>query len=161
MLCVPYTLNSMTPNEEIFRCFLSKILKDDISTDLGNQCFKTSSCILLTMVNSLLLNSALLEIRTPTLLLIVHMQVHYWTKIGIHLILPTPLTFCGIHLQLRNPEQLAVFACCGIRNKTSMPTKFTLRVSTEILFVESSYISEYNLRIVSGIQEYTDTKLCS
>ena len=143
MLCVPYTLNSMTPDKEVFRCCLSKIPKDDISTDLGNQCFKTSSWILLTMVNSLLLNSALLEIRTPTQLSIVHMQVHYWTKIGIHLNLRTPLTFCGIQLQLRNPEQLGVFACCGIHSKTSMPTKFTLRVSTEIFFVESSYILEY------------------
>ena len=31
-------------------------------------------------------------------------------------ILRIPLTFCGIHLQLRNPEELAIFACCGIRN---------------------------------------------
>ena len=37
------------------------------STDLGNQWFKTCSWIPLTMVNSLLLNSALLEIRIPAL----------------------------------------------------------------------------------------------
>ena len=33
--------------------------------------------------------------------------------------------------------------------------------STEILFVESTYILEHILRLVSGIQEQTDTKLCS
>ena len=31
-------------------------------------------------------------------------------------------------IQSRNPEQLAIFACCGIRNKTNVPTKFTLQV---------------------------------
>ena len=76
MLCVPYTLNSMTPNIEIVRCCVSKILKDDI-TDLSNQCFKTCSWIPLAMVKSLLLNSASLEIRIPAQLLIVHMQVQY------------------------------------------------------------------------------------
>ena len=104
------------------------------STDLGNQCFKTCSWILLTMVKSLLLNSALLEIRIPAHLLIVQMQVQYWTKFGIHLVcwihlhLRTPLTIWGIYLQLRNPEQLAIFACCGIRNKTNLTTKLTLKV---------------------------------
>ena len=33
--------------------------------------------------------------------------------------------------------------------------------STELLFVESTYISENILRLVSGIQEHTDTKMCS
>ena len=33
---------------------------------------------------------------------------------------------CGNHLQLWNPKQLAIFACCGIRDTTNMPTKFTL-----------------------------------
>ena len=31
-------------------------------------------------------------------------------------------------IQLRNPEQLAIFAGCGIRNKTKVPTKFTSQV---------------------------------
>ena len=39
-----------------------------------------------------------------------------------------PLTFCGISLQLRNPERLATFACCRFRNKTNVPTKFTLQL---------------------------------
>ena len=47
---------------------------------------------------------------------------------GLHLHLRIPLTFCGIHQQLRNPEQLAMLACCGIRNKTNVPTKITLQV---------------------------------
>ena len=84
MLCVPCTLNSMTPNIEIFRCCVSKKLKDDI-TDLGNQCFKTCSWIPLAMFKSLLLNSASLEIRTSAQRLIVHMQVQYWKKLVIHL----------------------------------------------------------------------------
>ena len=29
---------------------------------------------------------------------------------------------------LRNPEQLAIFACCGIRKKTNVLTKLTLQV---------------------------------
>ena len=33
--------------------------------------------------------------------------------------------------------------------------------SIEILFVESTYILEHTLRLVTGIQEHTDTKLCS
>ena len=84
---------------------------------------------------------------------------------GFHLNLRIWLTFCGIYLQLRNPEQLAIFACCGIRNKTNVPTKFTLQVYAcgikEILFVESTYILEHILRLVSEIQEHADTKLCS
>ena len=47
---------------------------------------------------------------------------------GFYLHFRIPLTFCGIHLQLRNPEQLAIFACCGIRNKTNVPSKVTLQV---------------------------------
>ena len=64
------------PNIEVNPCCVSKILKMT-SMDLGNQCFKTCSWIPLTMVKPLLLNSALLEIRIPAQLLIVHMQVHY------------------------------------------------------------------------------------
>ena len=96
------------------------------STVLGNQCFKTCSWIPLTMVKSLLLNSALQEISIPAQLLIVHMQNQYWTKFGIQLQFAESTYICGIILQLRNPEQLALFACCRIRNKTNVPTKFTL-----------------------------------
>ena len=38
-------------------------------------------------------------------------------------ILRIPPTFCGIHLQFRNPEQLAIFACCGIRKKNKWAGK--------------------------------------
>ena len=34
---------------------------------------------------------------------------------------------CGISLCLRNQEQLAMLARCGIYNKTNMPTKITLK----------------------------------
>ena len=81
------------PNIEINPCCVSKILKMT-SMDLGNQCFKTCSWIPLTMVKPLLLNSALLEIRIPAQLLIVHMQVHYWKKNSKYTYcLRNPLTF--------------------------------------------------------------------
>ena len=35
---------------------------------------------------------------------------------------------CEICLHLRNPEELAVFARCGIRDKNIVPTNFTLQV---------------------------------
>ena len=63
-------------------------------------------------------------------------------KCGIHLqfaesgyicgfrlqVLRVLVTFCGVHIKLRNPEQLAIFACCGILNKKNVPAKFTLRI---------------------------------
>ena len=42
---------------------------------------------------------------------------------GLHLHLRILLKFCGIHLQLLNPEQLAIFACCGVRDSTNVPNK--------------------------------------
>ena len=92
------------------------------STDLGNQCFKF-----------LLLNSALLEIRISALAFNCSYASSVLNKIrnpltvcGIRLHLRIPRTFCGIHLQLRNREQLAILACCGIRDTTNVPTKFSL-----------------------------------
>ena len=81
--CVFYTIS--TQWLQILKC-----------TDLCNQCFKTCSWILLTMIKSLLLNSALLEIRIPAQLLIVHMQVQYWTKIRIYLHFAESTYSCGI-----------------------------------------------------------------
>ena len=60
---------------------------------------------------------------------------------GFHLRLRIPLTICGIHLHLRNPEQLAIFTCCRIRNKTNVPTKFTVQV----------YVRGIHENLVSGI----------
>ena len=137
------------------------------SADLGIQSLKICAWIPLTMVKSLLLKSALLEIKIPAQLLIVHMQVQYWTKFGIHLQFAEstyicgfrlqfaesiyscgiPITICGIHLQLRNPEQLAIFACCGIRNKKNVPTKFTLQV----------YVCGFHWNFVCGIHLYFGT----
>ena len=56
-------------------------------------------------------------------------------------ILRIPITFCGIHIQLWNPEQQAIFACYGIRSKTNMPTKHTLQV----------FVREIRETFVSGI----------
>ena len=47
---------------------------------------------------------------------------------GFHLQSLSPLIFRGISLHSRNPELLAILACCGIRDKTNVPTKFTLQV---------------------------------
>ena len=35
---------------------------------------------------------------------------------------------CEIRLRFQNPEQLAIFAHCGFRDKTNVPTRFTLQV---------------------------------
>ena len=101
------------------------------STDLGNHCLKTCSWIPLTMVKSLLLNSALLEIRVPAQILCVHMQVQYWTKFGIHLQCAKSTYNCGFR------RKLAIFACCGIRNKLNVPTKFALQIVEQIAQIYS------------------------
>ena len=101
------------------------------STDLVNQCFKICSRISLTIVNPLILKSALLKMRIPALALNCPYEISVINKIrnpltvcGFHLHFAIPLTFCGIILQLRNPEQLAIFACCGIRDTTNVLTNF-------------------------------------
>ena len=81
------------------------------STDLGNQCFRTCSWIPLTMVKILLFNSALLEIRKPAQLLIVHMQVRYWTKFGTHLQFAESIYICGFRLNFGESTY-----SCGIQN---------------------------------------------
>ena len=85
------------------------------------------------MVKSLILNSALLEIRILALAfncsyasLVLSKTWNPLTVCRKRLDVRIPLTFCGIYLQLRNPKQLAIFACCGIRDTTSVPTKFRL-----------------------------------
>ena len=56
------------------------------------------------------------------------MQVQYLAKLGIH---------------LQNPKQLAIFACCGTRNKTNVPTKFTLQVY--VRGIHGSFVSGIHL----------------
>ena len=126
------------------------------STDLGNQCYKTCSWIPLTMFKSLLLNSALLEIRFPALAFNCSHASSKMNKIrnpftvcGIRLHLRIALTFCRIHSQLRNPKQLAIFDCCGIRDTTNVPTKFRLL----------SYVSGLQGCFVSGIHLHFGTCL--
>ena len=116
-----YTLNPMTPNIELNRYCVSKILKET-STYLFNKCFEICWWIPLTMVKSLSLNSTLLQIKTPSLVFICSYASSVINKIL------NPLTVCEIRLQLRNPEQQAIFVCWGIRNKTNVLTKFTLQV---------------------------------
>ena len=77
------------------------------STDLDNQCFKACSWTPLTMVKSLLLNSALLEIRTPALACycsyassVMNKNRNPLTVCGIRLYLRFPFIFCGIHFLL-------------------------------------------------------------
>ena len=104
------------------------------STDLGNKCSKTFSWIPLTKVKSFLLNSALLEIRIPALVLNCSYASSVLNKIR------NPLTFCRIHLQLWNPKQLARFACCGIRNLTNVPKKIYVT-----LICTGSFVSDIHL----------------
>ena len=74
---------------------------------------------------------------------------------GISINLRNPLTFaestyiCGIRLQLRNPELLAKFSCCEIRDKTNVPTKFTLQV----------FVRGIHRNVVGGIHVYYGTCL--
>ena len=76
------------------------------------------------------------------------------TICGICLHLRNPLTFavpalfCGSQLQLRN-QQLVIFACCGIRDTTNVPTKFTL----------PSYVRGIHGSFVSGIHLHFGTCL--
>ena len=115
------------------------------SIDLVKQCFKICSWIPLTMVKSLLLNSASAYASS-----IINKFLNSFTVCGFRLqSLRTPLTFCGIHLHLWNLEQLAIFACCGIRNKINVPTKFTLQVFKRGIHVN----------IVSGIHFHFGTSL--
>ena len=83
---------------------------------------------------------------------------------GIHLHLRIPLTnfadstyvwgfhlhFCGIHLQVRKSEQLAIFACCGIRGTTNVPTKFTLQVF--VRRIQGSFLSGIRLHFGTCLQ---------
>ena len=102
------------------------------SADIVNQCFKICSWIPLTMIRNPALaflancwyaSSVINKLRNPL------------TVGGFRLQLRIPFTFCGTHLQLQNPEQIAFFACCGIRHTT----KFTLE-----LFVREIYGSFKN-----------------
>ena len=104
------------------------------STDLIYKCFEICSWTPLKMVRSLPLNSALLSIRIPVLPFDCSYASSVEKKIESTYSLRIPLTiadstyFFRIHLQLRNPEQLGIFACCGMCDSTKLPTKFTLQV---------------------------------
>ena len=62
---------------------------------------------------------------------------------GFHLHLRIPLIFCGIQLELRNPEHLAIFACCRVRGLKNVPTKFTLHVF--VRGIHESFVSGIHL----------------
>ena len=59
-------------------------------------------------------------------LTICEIRFYLWTPLTFAdstYILRIPFTFRGIHLPLWNPEQLAIFACYGIRKKTKCADK--------------------------------------
>ena len=93
------------------------------------------------MVKSLLLNSSIGRDKNSSLAFNCSYASSVLNKIR------NPLTFCGIHLQLRNPEQLALFACCGKRKKTNVPTKFTSQV----------YVCGIHWKFVCGIHLHFGT----
>ena len=145
------------------------------STDLGNQCIKTCSWIPLTkFLKSLLLNSALLEIRNQALASncsyassVLKEIRNSLTVCGIRLQLPIPLTFCGIHLQLQNPKQLAIFACCGIRGTKNVPASFTLH--SYVRGIHGTFVNGIHLHFGTCLKisfwnsgtKHTDTNLCA
>ena len=96
------------------------------------------------MVKSLLLNPASSYASS-----VINKSLNSFTDCGIRLHFRIPLTFCGIYFQLRNPEQLAIIACCGIRNKINVPTKLTLHV----------YVRGIQVNLVSGIHLHFGTCL--
>ena len=126
------------------------------SADLVNQCFKTCSSIQLTMIKSSLLNSALLRIRILALAFnssyassVMIKTRNPLTLCGIRWQFWIPYTLCGTHLQLQNSEELAIFACCGIRDSTNVPTNFTLH--SIVRGIHGTYIVEHIQRLFSGI----------
>ena len=81
------------------------------------------------------------------------------TFAGSHYIMRIPLTFCGIQnnlLYLLVAESATKQMCRQNLRYRQMYAEFA-----ENLFVEFSYILEPILRLVSRIQDYTDTQLCS
>ena len=93
-------------------------------------------------------SSVINKMRNPLTICGIYLQFAESAYIcGFHLHLLIPLTFCGIQLQLRTPEQLAILACCGFRNKTNVPTKFTLQV----------YVCGIHLNFVCGIHLHFGT----
>ena len=122
------------------------------STNLVNKCFEIRWWIPLTMVTSLPLNSALLEIKISAPVFHCSYASSIIDKIltpltiykfcGFYCHLQIPSTFSGIHWQLRNPEQIAFFACCGIRGTTIVPTKITLHVF--VRGIHGSFVSGFH-----------------
>ena len=107
------------------------------------------------MIKSLLLNSALLEMKNLALAFhcsyassVINQILNPLKNCGIRLHSRIPLTnfadsthICGFHLQLRNPEQLAIIACCGILGRANVLTKFMLQV----------FVRAIHVNFVSGI----------
>ena len=72
---------------------------------------------------------------------VINKFLNSFTVCGIRLkTLRIPLTFADSIFSMRNPEQLAIFACCGIRNKLIVLTKFTFQV----------YVRGIHVNLVSG-----------
>ena len=63
--------------------------------------------------------------------------------------LRNPLLFVDSAYILRNPKQLAIFACCGIHDTTNVSIKFTLH----------SYVRGIHRSFVKGIHLYFGTCL--
>ena len=123
------------------------------------------------MIESLLLNSALLEMRIPVLAFncsyassVLNKILESLTVCGIRLHLWIRLTFCGTHLHLRIPKLLVFSACCGIRDTTNVPKKFTL--DSYVRGIHGSFVSGIHLDFGTwirffGIQEHKDSKWCA
>ena len=118
---------------------------------LVNKSFKIRSWIPLIVLKFLLFNSSLLKIRIPVLAIncscassVTNKARNLLTLCGFHLHLRIPLTFWGIHLQLRNAEQLAILACYANHEATNVSRNFTFQLFVSgfygNLLVKSTYI---------------------
>ena len=70
-----------------------------------------------------------------------------WTLPSQQKRLRIPLTFADSTNIWRNPEKLTLFAGCGIRNKTNVPTNFKTQV----------FVRGIHENVVSGIHQHFET----
>ena len=114
------------------------------------------SWIPLIVLKFLLFNSSLLKIRIPILAFncsyassVINKAWNLLTVCGFHLHLRISHTFCGIHLQLWNAEQLAILACYAYHEATNVSRKFTFQL----------FVSGFHGNFVSLVHLHLRTRL--
>ena len=136
----------------------------------NKQSFEFCSWIPLTILKFLLFNSSFLNITIPALTSNCSYASSVLNKIrnprkfcGFHLNMRIPLTFCGVLIHLRNPEQPAIIAGCRNRDTQNMSTKFRLQLF--ILGTHGNFVSGVHFQFGTCLKtsfwnpEQTDTNL--